>query len=1004
MDDQKPPWVNEDESPGRDQLNQILLDSMPCIALLLRVSTREIVAANQAARKIGAIPGTKCFASWGQRENPCPWCLAPNLWETGESQHLEVEALGIVWDAHWIPVGPEVYMHYAFDITERHKAENELARKKVEFEAIFNSMSDGAVFTDIERRVIMANPAFLAMFGRSLEEILGQTTEFLYNSKEDYEKLGRKRYHIGAPTGQTIFEMEYRRKDGSRITCETLGTLVKDKQGQTIGYMGIHRDISQRKEMEEALRESEERFRVLVEEASDAFFVHDFSGRIYDVNRQACDSLGYTREELLQMGVFDLVPDLDLATAQKDWAQVQPGQALTIYRHQRRKDGTFFPVEIHLSVCTIKGQRLFLGLVRDITEQKGAQAALEESLSLYKATLESTADGLLVVDSHGRMVSWNRKFVEMWHMPEDLCNSRDDERGLAHVLGQLQDPEGFLTKVKYLYANPAVEEFDIIHFKDGRVFERYSIPQYLDKQIVGRVWSFRDVAARVQAEEALRDNEQFLTDIFDSIQDVINIIDPDFNIIRVNQAMDNLTIFSKPFVGRKCYEAFHRRSEPCEVCAAQKVLLTGQAAEKVITLPADDGSTIFVEIHAFPLLDHSTGQVRQVVEYGRNVTMRMRAEEERLRFSKLGSMSILAGGIAHDFNNILTAILGNIGLAMLNKKLDEEGMESLMQAERACFRAQELSRQLLTFAKGGAPIKKVASLVKLVRESAKLALAGSNSLCEFALPAKIWSVEIDEGQISQVINNLLINADQAMPSGGVIKIEAGNIVVEEGSDLPLPAGKYVKLTITDQGIGIPSKDSEKIFDPYFTTKQKGSGLGLATAYSIIKNHSGHIKVESQLGVGTTFEIYLPAKDEEPSISLDEPVTPHTGQGKVLVMDDEEMVQEVLCRILRKLGYKADSASDGSQAIEKFVKAKETGKSFDAVILDLTVPGGMGGKETIEKLLKIDPQVKAIVSSGYSDDPIMADFENYGFSAVIAKPYKVIELSKILQGAITKRGN
>jgi len=263
-------------------------------------------------------------------------------------------------------------------------------------------------------------------------------------------------------------------------------------------------------------------------------------------------------------------------------------------------------------------------------------------------------------------------------------------------------------------------------------------------------------------------------------------------------------------------------------------------------------------------------------------------------------------------------------------------------------------------------------------------------------------VEIDEGQISQVINNLLINADQAMPSGGGIKIEARNIAIENGSDLLLPSGKYVKMTITDQGVGIPSKYLDKIFDPYFTTKQKGSGLGLATAYSIIKNHSGYTKVASQLGVGTTFEIYLPAKDEEPPASLEEPVTPLIGKGKVLVMDDDEKVREVLGRMLSRLGYEADSASDGSQAIEKFVRAKESGQVFAAVILDLTVPGGMGGKETMENLLKIDPQVKAIVSSGYSDDPVMADFQKYGFSGVIAKPYRISELGKILHEVVMRK--
>jgi CheY-like chemotaxis protein len=285
-----------------------------------------------------------------------------------------------------------------------------------------------------------------------------------------------------------------------------------------------------------------------------------------------------------------------------------------------------------------------------------------------------------------------------------------------------------------------------------------------------------------------------------------------------------------------------------------------------------------------------------------------------------------------------------------------------------------------------------------------LALAGSKSRCEFSIPEDLWSVEADEGQIKQVINNLLINADQAMPGGGIIKIEGGNVIVEEGSNFPFTEGRYVKLTITDQGIGIASKYLDKIFDPYFTTKPKGSGLGLATAYSIIKKHFGYIKVESQVRAGTTFHIYLPASDKEVPADDLETVKPTMGQGKVLVMDDEEMVREVLGRILSRLGYEADSASDGSQAIEKFADAKESGRPFDAVILDLTVPGGMGGKETIENLLRIDPQIKAIVSSGYSDDPVMADFQKYGFSEVIAKPYRVVALSKVLQGVITKPPN
>jgi CheY-like chemotaxis protein len=310
--------------------------------------------------------------------------------------------------------------------------------------------------------------------------------------------------------------------------------------------------------------------------------------------------------------------------------------------------------------------------------------------------------------------------------------------------------------------------------------------------------------------------------------------------------------------------------------------------------------------------------------------------------------------------------------------------------------------QLLTFAKGGVPIKKIISIANLLKESANLTLSGSTSRCEFSIPEDLWSVEADEGQISQVFSNLLLNADQAMPEGGVIKIRAENFLVEGKSELPLSRGKYLKLTFADQGVGISPQYLDKIFDPYFSTKQKGSGLGLATTYAIIQNHFGHTKVESQIGVGTTFTVYLPALEAEIFVDEQETISLSMGQARFLVMDDEEMVREVIGRMLDHLGYEADFASDGSQAIEEFARAKEAGRPFVAVILDLTIPGGMGGKETIKKLLEIDPHVKAIVSSGYSDDLMMADFRKYGFCEVIAKPYKISELSKTLHKVIVDK--
>jgi two-component system, cell cycle sensor histidine kinase and response regulator CckA len=389
----------------------------------------------------------------------------------------------------------------------------------------------------------------------------------------------------------------------------------------------------------------------------------------------------------------------------------------------------------------------------------------------------------------------------------------------------------------------------------------------------------------------------------------------------------------------------------------------------------------------------------EIALYRHEMEKQLREREGEIwRASKLEAIGILAGGIAHDFNNILTAILGNICLARLDT---EEGPahERLGDAERACLQAQNLAWQLLTFAKGGAPIKELISVTKLITEICSFASTGSNVRCEISFPDGLWAVNADLGLLSQVFQNLVINAVQAMPTGGIIEIQAQNLVVEAKSNLPLNAGKYVKISVQDHGVGIPEEYLPRIFDPYFTTKQTGSGLGLATAYSIVKQHNGHIGVESRLRKGAIFQIYLPAV-EQGIIEL--PIDERTvikGQGKILVMDDEEMVREVLNNMLSHLGYEAVFAKDGVEALDIFSKAQNPGERFDALILDLTVPGGMGGKAVMEELVKIDPKIKAIVCSGYSEDPIMSEFASYGFSGVIAKPYKISQLSEVLREMI-----
>ena len=382
------------------------------------------------------------------------------------------------------------------------------------------------------------------------------------------------------------------------------------------------------------------------------------------------------------------------------------------------------------------------------------------------------------------------------------------------------------------------------------------------------------------------------------------------------------------------------------------------------------------------------------------VTERKRLEEELQKSQKLESIGILAGGIAHDFNNILTAILTYISLANMDASPGSKLSKRLSEAEKATLRAGDLTRQLLTFSKGGKPVMTSVVVNQLIRDSAEFVLRKSNVKSEYFIAEDLWPVEADEGQISQVINNMVINAGQAMPEGGLVEISASNMTVDEESGLPLKNGNYVNISIKDNGHGIPEEILPKIFDPYFTTKQIGSGLGLAVTYSIIKNHNGHIAVSSGAGSGTTFDIYLPASDTQclTDVSKDDEI--ETGSGRILIMDDQEIIRDAAGEILKNLGYEVETCIDGAKAVELFRQAKESGCPFDAVIMDLTVPGGMGGREALLKLLEIDPDVRAIVSSGYSNDPVMSNFREYGFREVIVKPYKISEVSKKLRRVLS----
>ena len=510
----------------------------------------------------------------------------------------------------------------------------------------------------------------------------------------------------------------------------------------------------------------------------------------------------------------------------------------------------------------------------------------------------------------------------------------------------------------------------------------------------------QEIAERKRAEADLSNEKERLDITLQSIGEGMISTDTDGKIVLMNKVAEKLTCWTqKDSIGKPINEVYHiineKTREHCEN-SVEKVLKTGAvvglANSKVLVTRT--GTERFLEDSGAPIRDKD-GNIIGVILVFRDVTEKRKVEEELQKIQKLESIGILAGGIAHDFNNLLTSISCNISLVKQLAQPRDKVFERLTEAEKAITRANDLTYQLLTFSLSGAHLKKTACISELLKDTISFALSGSIVKCEFSLPKELWLLEIDEGQISQVIQNIVINADQAMPEGGIIEVSAANVAIEAKDEVPLEEGNYVKITIKDHGIGILKEHLLKIFDPFFTTKQKGSGLGLAISYSIVKNHDGYIDVESQIGIGSTFSFYLPAAQEQISEKKEGEKAPIAGSGNILVMDDEDVIRECVEELLTHLGYQVELVKNGEEAIALYKAAQSVGQSFDLLILDLTIRGGMGGKETIKKLLEIDPNVKALVSSGYSTDPAMSNFRKYGFCGVITKPYNIEELSKIL---------
>jgi PAS domain S-box-containing protein len=531
---------------------------------------------------------------------------------------------------------------------------------------------------------------------------------------------------------------------------------------------------------------------------------------------------------------------------------------------------------------------------------------------------------------------------------------------------------------------------------------------YIKRDENGRITHYQgiilDITERRKTEEKLQEKQHFNDLLLNSFPHHAMLI----NKKRVILAANKIALEAGAKIGGYCWKEFlkgeyltdemkaiaetnpHDKRIKCKFCLMDKAMDGRMRTEN------DDSVCVFDKIYDtywVPINDEI------YLHYAVDVTNRNELEEERLKASKLESVGILAGGIAHDFNNILAAILGNISLTRISLDDKDEILELLGEAENAGMRAKELTQQLLSFSKGGAPVKTINEISGIIEDTVKFSLRGSNVQCNLSLDSDLKPAEFDKGQISQAINNLVINAKQAMFSGGTLSISAENIFLAREEKNELAEGNYIRIIVADEGCGISKEHLSKIFDPYFTTKLKGSGLGLATTYSIIHRHGGHISVVSEIGEGTTFTIYLPASPK--SVERQDLSKSKTGtiSGKILVMDDDKLMRNLIAKMLESFEMEVALADDGAEAIEKYKTAMDKDTPFTAVIMDLTVPGGMGGEIAIKQLLKIDPQVKAVVSSGYSNDHVLSNFEKYGFKGVISKPFMLDDLKETLNEVI-----
>jgi PAS domain S-box-containing protein len=768
----------------------------------------------------------------------------------------------------------------------------------------------------------------------------------------------------------------------------------------TVSILAIANDIDEYKQTQQLLRESKVCSKMRIDQVADAVMIFDKNERIVEVNAQLCVLMGYTNEELVGQQVLHLLSEDELSRAPLRYDLLKQGQVIRNEQYFKRKNGSLIFIE---SNSKMMPDGYFQSILRDATERKHAEEALRFSEEKFSKAFKISPDSInLNRLEDGVYLDVNEGFLAITGYTEEEVIGRSSLPGALGIWVNKEDRNKLVSGLK---SNGEVIGLEApFRKKDGTIIYGIMSARIMEIKGVKCLLSItRDITDKKIQDDALRQSEKQYRELANSLP--LGIFEANLKGLMTFVNSTALEWFGYSHtqidLGINVLQTIAPQYRVAGMENMKHILAGNKNKPNEYLAIRKDGSTFSVLIMTNSIVDKDglvTGFRGIVVD----MTEQKQVESALQNTQKLEALGVLAGGIAHDFNNLLAGIFGYLDIArewLLDGSTAQAG-ECLEKAGSVFNRAKSLTQQLLTFSKGGAPVKKRISINTVLRDMVQFSLSGSSSKAVFDLSDNLWVCEADVHQMGQVIDNIIINARQAMPLGGEILITARNISENHTIPKPLPQGRYITIAIKDCGIGIPQEIISRIFDPFFTTKQQGSGLGLATTYSIVKKHGGHIFVESIIGKGSTFTIYLPALQNEMIAEAEvSNVIQKISNCTILLMDDEEFMRDIGAIALEELGCNLVTVANAEEAIGCFEKRQSEGKSFDLLILDLTIPGGMGGLQVLQELLQRDPTLKAIASSGYSDDPVMADPLKFGFKSKLAKPYLKTALQEIVRSMV-----